>query len=89
MEKSLASPGYYLQQNDIVYVEPNEKRKRETTVNGNNAPLHQFLGLGGIASDVCCDYNRSIRQIVLRALPQLRCQSLCKNNHQEQKGIFL
>ncbi len=53
MEKSLASPGYYLQQNDIVYVEPNEKRKRETTVNGNNAPLHQFLGLGGIASDVC------------------------------------
>ncbi len=42
MEKSLASPGYYLQQNDIVYVEPNEKRKRETTVNGNNALSTSF-----------------------------------------------
>ncbi len=42
MEKSLASPGYYLQQNDIVYVEPNEKRKRETTVNGSNALSTSF-----------------------------------------------
>lgn len=32
----LASPAYYLQQNDIVYVEPNKTRARQSTVNGNN-----------------------------------------------------
>lgn len=31
------SPAYYLQQDDIIYVEPNKMRKRSTTVNGNNA----------------------------------------------------
>ena len=31
------SPAYYLQQNDIVYAEPNEMRKRQTTINGNSA----------------------------------------------------
>jgi len=30
------SPVYYLQQNDYVYVEPNDMRKRQATVNGNN-----------------------------------------------------
>ncbi|MBO4966271.1 MAG: polysaccharide biosynthesis/export family protein [Muribaculaceae bacterium] len=30
------SPAYYLQQEDIVYVEPNNVKKRQTTVNGNN-----------------------------------------------------
>lgn len=29
------SPVYYIQQNDVIYVEPNDKRKRETTANGN------------------------------------------------------
>lgn len=29
------NPGFYLQQNDVVYVEPNNIRKRETTANGN------------------------------------------------------
>jgi len=34
--KSLfASPYYYLQQNDIVYVEPNKKKKRQSTYNPN------------------------------------------------------
>lgn len=31
-----ASPAYWLKQGDVVYVEPNEVRKRQTTVNGNN-----------------------------------------------------
>ncbi len=31
------SPVFYLQQNDIVYAEPNSMRKRQTTVNGNSA----------------------------------------------------
>jgi len=30
------SPAYYLQQNDMVYVEPNKTRARQSTVNGNN-----------------------------------------------------
>ena len=32
----LQSPVFYLQQNDVVYVEPNAFRSRQTTVNGNN-----------------------------------------------------
>lgn len=36
------SPAYYLQQNDIVYVEPNDKAKRNTTVNGNAVLTPQF-----------------------------------------------
>ena len=35
--KTMQSPGYYLQQNDIVYVEPNDFEKRNTTVNGNSS----------------------------------------------------
>ena len=35
--KSLSSsPAYYIKQGDIIYVEPNSVRKRQTTVNGNN-----------------------------------------------------
>lgn len=33
--QALSSPAYYLQQNDIVYVSPNAKRKRESTSSGN------------------------------------------------------
>lgn len=29
------SPAFYLQQNDVVYVEPNEVKKRQATANGN------------------------------------------------------
>ena len=38
----LQSPAYYLQQDDIVYVEPNSYRKRQTTVNGNNVLSASF-----------------------------------------------
>lgn len=31
-----SSPVYYLQQGDLIYVEPNQMQKRATTVNGNN-----------------------------------------------------
>lgn len=31
------SPVYYLQQNDVIYVEPNNKKKRDTTASGNSA----------------------------------------------------
>ena len=38
----IKSPGYYLKQNDIIYVEPNNLRKRQTTVNGNTALSASF-----------------------------------------------
>lgn len=36
------SPAYYLQQNDLVYVEPNAVRARQSTVNGNNVRSTSF-----------------------------------------------
>lgn len=38
----LQSPAYYIQQNDVIYVEPNELRARQTTVNGNNVLSASF-----------------------------------------------
>ena len=35
MQQTLLSPAYYLQQNDLVYVVPNNKKKRESTDMGN------------------------------------------------------
>lgn len=37
-----ASPVYYLQQNDVVYVEPNNMKARQATVNGNNVRSASF-----------------------------------------------
>jgi polysaccharide biosynthesis/export protein len=36
------SPASYLQQNDVVYVDPNNVRKRQATVNGNNVLSTSF-----------------------------------------------
>lgn len=36
------SPAYYLQQNDVVYVEPNATKARQSTVNGNNIRSTSF-----------------------------------------------
>ncbi|MFI3315418.1 MAG: polysaccharide biosynthesis/export family protein [Rikenellaceae bacterium] len=38
----LQSPAYYLTQNDIVYVEPNSVRARQSTVNGNTVRSTSF-----------------------------------------------
>lgn len=41
--KDLAqSPVYYLQQDDVIYVEPNDKAKRETTATGNTPLTPSF-----------------------------------------------
>lgn len=37
-----ASPAYYLKQNDMVYVEPNNVRARQSTLNGNNVRTASF-----------------------------------------------
>lgn len=41
-ENIASSPAYYLQQNDVVYVSPNVKRKRESTVSGNSVLTPSF-----------------------------------------------
>ena len=42
LEDLYNSPAYYLQQNDIVYIEPNKMRARQSTVNGNNVRSSSF-----------------------------------------------
>lgn len=37
-----SSPVYYLQQNDVVYVRPNDTKKRQSTVNGNTVRSAAF-----------------------------------------------
>ena len=41
-EHVYTSPAYYLQQNDVVYVEPNNVKARQSTVNGNNVRSTSF-----------------------------------------------
>ncbi len=40
--KLYSSPAYYLQQGDMIYVTPNDKRIRESTINGNNVRSTSF-----------------------------------------------
>ena len=42
MRQLAQSPVYYMQQNDVIYVEPNDKAKRNTTPNGNSAFTPSF-----------------------------------------------
>ena len=37
-----SSPAFYVQQGDVIYVAPNDKRVRESTVNGNNVRSASF-----------------------------------------------
>ncbi|WP_439151234.1 polysaccharide biosynthesis/export family protein [Winogradskyella sp.] len=41
---SINSPAYYLQQNDVIYVEPNNARIRQSTYNQNNSVLISAIG---------------------------------------------
>lgn len=36
------SPAFYIRQGDVIYVEPNDVRKRQTTANGNNVLSASF-----------------------------------------------
>ena len=48
-----SSPVYYLQQEDVIYVEPTDKRKRETTPNGNTPYTPSFwVSMGSFAVTV-------------------------------------
>jgi polysaccharide export outer membrane protein len=41
---AINSPAYYLQQNDVIYVEPNNARIRQSTYNQNNSVLISAIG---------------------------------------------
>lgn len=41
-ESVMTSPAFYLQQDDVIFVEPNKKRSRESTVNGNTLSSTSF-----------------------------------------------
>lgn len=41
-KSALTSPAYYLQQNDVIYVEPNNVRKRQTTSSGSTVFTPSF-----------------------------------------------
>ncbi len=48
-----SSPVYYLQQDDVIYVEPDDKKKRETTPNGNTPYTPSFwVSMGSFAVTV-------------------------------------
>lgn len=42
MDNLLASPVYYVQQNDVIYVEPNETKIRQSTASGNSVLTPAF-----------------------------------------------
>lgn len=49
----VSSPVYYLQQDDVIYVEPNEMRARQSTVNGNNVRSTSFwISIASLAASV-------------------------------------
>ena len=53
MNELASSPVYYLQQDDVIYVEPNDKAKRETTPNGNTPYTPAFwISMGGFAATI-------------------------------------
>ncbi|WP_300901765.1 polysaccharide biosynthesis/export family protein [uncultured Bacteroides sp.] len=48
-----SSPAYYLLQNDVVYVEPNDTKTRQATVNGNNVRSTSFwLSLASLLTTI-------------------------------------
>lgn len=53
-EQTMKSPAYYLQQNDVVYVEPNNFQKRQTTTNGNNVLSTAFwISVASLLTTIC------------------------------------
>lgn len=59
LEDLTSSPAYYLQQNDVVYVEPNEMRARQSTVNGNNIRSSSFwISLASLLTSVSLIFIR-------------------------------
>jgi polysaccharide export outer membrane protein len=48
-----ASPAFYLQQNDVIYVAPNDYRARQSTINGNNVRSTSFwISIASLAASL-------------------------------------
>lgn len=53
-ESMYSSPAFYLQQGDMIYVEPNDVRARQSTVNGNNVRSTSFwISLSSLVTSIC------------------------------------
>lgn len=53
MEQLSASPAFFVRQGDVIYVTPNEKRQRESTINGNNIRSTSFwISIGSLATSI-------------------------------------
>lgn len=53
LESVVNSPAYHLQQNDVIYVEPSDKKKRDTTPLGNSPFTPSFwVSIGSLALTV-------------------------------------
>lgn len=49
----ISSPAYHIRQNDVIYVDPNDVRARQATVNGNNVRSTSFwISLTSLAASV-------------------------------------
>ncbi len=48
-----SSPAFYLKQNDVVYIQPNDMRTRQSTINGNNVRSSSFwISLASLLTSV-------------------------------------
>lgn len=62
-ENVFNSPAYYLKQDDVVYVEPNKMKARQSTVNGNNVVSASFwVSVGSLAMSVATFVVMYIKQ---------------------------
>lgn len=53
------SPVYYMQQNDVIYVEPNSVRARQSTVNGNNVRSTSFwISLASLLTSISLIFTK-------------------------------
>lgn len=53
------SPAYYIQQNDIVYIEPNKMKARQSTVNGNSVLSASFwMSLASLGTTIALFFLR-------------------------------
>lgn len=54
-----SSPAFYIKQNDLIYVKPNEVRARQSTVNGNNVRSTSFwISLASLATSISLIFLR-------------------------------
>jgi len=62
LENIYNSPAYYIHQNDVVYIEPNDKTKRNSTVNGNLFQTWGFwTGLTGLGMTIYSIINLFVK----------------------------